>query len=159
MGKTRRETDSLEELEVPCETHYGAQVLQSLNNFSISGISIGHLSQWIQARAIAKDAAVLADATFGDISASKARANCGRLRLFPAIYSCSGERRSSASQDVHHRDQRDCGTIPRISAGKQCRLSRVDPLTGNGRVMLLGHDQKVVISCGCRIQTAQARRN
>ncbi|MBT1516792.1 aspartate ammonia-lyase [Bradyrhizobium sp. SRL28] len=72
MGKTRREVDSLGEVEVPSEAYYGAQTVRAIRNFSISGISVSHLSQLIHALAIVKKAAVLTNAKLGDIPASKA---------------------------------------------------------------------------------------
>lgn len=74
MGKTRREFDSLGEIEVPSEAYYGAQTVRAVRNFPISGIPISHLSQLIRALATVKKAAVLANARLGDISASKASA-------------------------------------------------------------------------------------
>ncbi|MGY4372721.1 aspartate ammonia-lyase [Bradyrhizobium sp. i1.3.1] len=74
MRKTRREIDSLGEVEVPSEAYYGAQTVRAITNFSISGIPISHLAQLIHALAIVKKAAVLANARLGDISVSKAAA-------------------------------------------------------------------------------------
>ncbi|MET4483601.1 aspartate ammonia-lyase [Bradyrhizobium sp. F1.13.3] len=74
MGKTRREVDSLGELEVPNEAYYGAQTVRAIDNFAISGIQIGHLSQLIEALGIVKKASVQANAKLGDISADKASA-------------------------------------------------------------------------------------
>jgi aspartate ammonia-lyase len=74
MGETRREVDSLGAVEVPRAAYYGAQTVRAINNFSISGIAISHLSQLIHALAIVKKAAVLANARLGDIPADKANA-------------------------------------------------------------------------------------
>jgi len=74
MVKTRREIDSLGEVEVPSEAYFGSQTMRAINNFSISGIPISHLSELIRALATVKKAAVLANARLGDISAAKARA-------------------------------------------------------------------------------------
>lgn len=74
MGKTRREVDSLGEVRVPSEAYYGAQTIRAIDNFSISGISIGSISQLIQALATVKKAAVLANFRLGDVSADKATA-------------------------------------------------------------------------------------
>ncbi|WP_152977360.1 hypothetical protein [Bradyrhizobium pachyrhizi] len=63
MGRTRREVDSLGEMEVPSEAQYGATTLQAFNDLSTSGIS-SHLSQRIHALFMAKKAAVLANAVF-----------------------------------------------------------------------------------------------
>lgn len=74
MSKTRREIDSLGEVEVPSDAYYGAQTVRAINNFAISGIPISQFPQLIHALAIVKKAAVLANARLGDISASKASA-------------------------------------------------------------------------------------
>lgn len=74
MCKTRREIDSLGEVEVPSEAYFGSQTMRAVNNFLISGIPISHLSELIHALAIVKKAAVLANARLGDIPAAKARA-------------------------------------------------------------------------------------
>ncbi|MDE5458831.1 aspartate ammonia-lyase [Bradyrhizobium sp. CSA112] len=72
MSKTRREVDSLGEVEVPSEAYYGAQTVRAIKHFPISGIRISHLFQLIHALAIVKKAAVLANSKLGDIAASKA---------------------------------------------------------------------------------------
>lgn len=74
MGKTRREVDSLGEVEIPSEAYYGAQTMRAIGNFSISGIPISHLSQIIQGLVLVKKAAVLANARLGDIPVNKATA-------------------------------------------------------------------------------------
>lgn len=74
MGKTRREVDSLGEVEVPSEAYYGSQTVRAIRNFSISGIPLSHLPQFIHALAIVKKAALQANARLGDIPSSKATA-------------------------------------------------------------------------------------
>ncbi|MDF0498658.1 aspartate ammonia-lyase [Bradyrhizobium yuanmingense] len=74
MGKKRREADSLGGVEIPSDAYYGAQTMRAIDNFPISGVPIGHLSQLIYALAIVKKAAVLANARLGDIAAHKANA-------------------------------------------------------------------------------------
>lgn len=66
MRKTRREVDSLGEVEVPSEAYCGAQIARAISNFAISGIPIGHLSQLIDALAIVKKASVQANAISAD---------------------------------------------------------------------------------------------
>ncbi|VIO70090.1 Aspartate ammonia-lyase [Bradyrhizobium ivorense] len=61
------------EVEVPSSAYYGAQTVRAIRNFSISGLPISQLSQLINALALVKKAAVLANAKLGDISDSKAR--------------------------------------------------------------------------------------
>lgn len=36
MSETRREFDSLGEVEVPSQAYYGAQIVRAIRNFSIS---------------------------------------------------------------------------------------------------------------------------
>lgn len=74
MSRTRREIDSLGELQVQSEAYYGTQTVRAINNFAISGIPISHLSQLVQALAPVKKAAILANKSLGDISAPKANA-------------------------------------------------------------------------------------
>ncbi|MFK4380847.1 aspartate ammonia-lyase [Bradyrhizobium sp. USDA 223] len=74
MNDKRQEADSLGKLEVPLRAYYGAQTMRAIDNFPISGIPVGHLSQLIYALAIVKKAAVLANARLGDISEPKASA-------------------------------------------------------------------------------------
>lgn len=74
MGKKRREVDRLGEVEVPSEAYDASQTLRAIRNFSISGIPISHLPQFIQALAVVKKAAVRGNARLGDIPSSKATA-------------------------------------------------------------------------------------
>lgn len=74
MSKTRREVDSLGEVQVPSEAYFGAQTVRAIANFAISGIPIRHLSQLINALAIVKTTSVQANARLGQITADKASA-------------------------------------------------------------------------------------
>ncbi|MCC8940647.1 hypothetical protein H8A99_30450 [Bradyrhizobium sp. Arg68] len=74
MGRTRHEVDSLAEVEIPSEAHYGSQTVRAIGDFWISGIPISYLQRLIHTPAMVKTAAVLANARLGDISTSKASA-------------------------------------------------------------------------------------
>lgn len=74
MNGTHREIDSLGEVGVPIGAFYGSQSMCAINNFSISGIPISHLSQLVHAPAMIKKAAVLANASLGDIPPAKGAA-------------------------------------------------------------------------------------
>jgi aspartate ammonia-lyase len=64
-GRTRVEHDSLGEREVPHEFYYGIQTLRALENFNISGISLTHFPDLIEALAMVKMAAARANHELG----------------------------------------------------------------------------------------------
>ncbi|RWD31005.1 MAG: aspartate ammonia-lyase [Mesorhizobium sp.] len=70
----RQEEDSLGQVDVPEEAYYGAQTARAINNFQISGISIGHYPLFIRALALVKKAAALANFELGDLPAPKKNA-------------------------------------------------------------------------------------
>jgi len=67
-GRTRREHDMLGERDVPDEYYYGVQTLRALENFNISGISLTHFPDLIEALAMVKLAAAKANRELGLIS-------------------------------------------------------------------------------------------
>jgi aspartate ammonia-lyase len=67
-GRTRREHDLLGERDVPYEYYYGVQTLRALENFNISGISLTHFPELIEALAMVKLAAAKANRELGLIS-------------------------------------------------------------------------------------------
>lgn len=67
----RRENDPLGEVDVPESAYYGAQTARAIENFQISGISIGHYPEFIRALAMTKKAAALTNFQIGDLSESK----------------------------------------------------------------------------------------
>ncbi len=67
-GRTRREHDLLGERDVPYEYYYGIQTLRALENFNISGISLTHFPELIEALAMVKLAAAKANRELGLIS-------------------------------------------------------------------------------------------
>jgi aspartate ammonia-lyase len=64
-GRTRREHDLLGDREVPFEYYYGIQTLRALENFNITGISLTHFPDLIEALAMVKMAAAKANQALG----------------------------------------------------------------------------------------------
>jgi aspartate ammonia-lyase len=54
---TRREHDLLGELDIPSHCYFGVQTLRAVENFPISGVTIGHYPHLVQALAMVKQAA------------------------------------------------------------------------------------------------------
>jgi aspartate ammonia-lyase len=68
----RIEQDSLGTAEVPTAAYYGAQTARAIENFPISGISVGHFPAFVRALALVKKAAARANARLGDLPSEKA---------------------------------------------------------------------------------------
>lgn len=64
-GRTRKEHDLLGEREVPYEFYYGIQTLRGMENFNISGVSLGSFPALIEALAVVKLAAAQANHELG----------------------------------------------------------------------------------------------
>ena len=79
-GRTRKEHDLLGEREVPYEYYYGVQTLRALENFSISGISLTHFPNLIEALAMVKMASAKANNELGLISKPICDAICQACR-------------------------------------------------------------------------------
>jgi len=60
-GRTRAEHDLLGDRQVPYEYYFGIQTLRALENFNISGISLGHFPVLIESLAMVKMAATMAN--------------------------------------------------------------------------------------------------
>lgn len=73
---TRQEADSLGIVEVPVSAYYGSQTARAIDNFQISGISIGHYPVLIKALALVKKAAAIANHMLGDLPSEKMDAIC-----------------------------------------------------------------------------------
>jgi aspartate ammonia-lyase len=73
-GRTRTEHDLLGEREVPSEFYYGVQTLRATENFPISGVSISHFPDLINALAQVKKAAAQANLELGLLDEVVARA-------------------------------------------------------------------------------------
>ncbi|MGE5352558.1 MAG: aspartate ammonia-lyase [Acidobacteriota bacterium] len=67
-GRTRLEHDLLGEREVPQEFYYGVQTLRAIENFNISGITLAQYPVLIQALAMVKKAAAIANYELGLLS-------------------------------------------------------------------------------------------
>jgi len=72
--KTRREHDLLGDKDIPSEAWYGIQTQRAIDNFSISGIEINHFPELINALAMVKQAAAIANQHTGELCATKADA-------------------------------------------------------------------------------------
>jgi aspartate ammonia-lyase len=69
---TRVENDLLGEREVPDEALYGVQTLRALENFPITGVALREFPSLVEALAAVKEAAALANAELGLLSADVA---------------------------------------------------------------------------------------
>ncbi|HRN27005.1 MAG TPA: aspartate ammonia-lyase [Ignavibacteriaceae bacterium] len=69
-GRTRSEHDLLGDREVPHEYYYGVQTLRALENFNISGVTLSFYPVLIEALAMVKKAAALANCDLGLMSKS-----------------------------------------------------------------------------------------
>jgi aspartate ammonia-lyase len=67
-GRTRKEHDLLGEREVPYEVYYGVQTLRGLENFHISGVTLSFYPLLINALAMVKMAAAMANFDLGHLS-------------------------------------------------------------------------------------------
>lgn len=67
-GRTRREHDLLGDRDVPYEYYYGIQTLRALENFNISGVTLSFYPVLIEALAMVKKAAALANYDLGMLS-------------------------------------------------------------------------------------------
>jgi len=73
-GRTRREHDLLGERDVPGEAYYGIQTLRAVENFPISGIRLSGFDHFIDALAMIKKAAALANHQLGILDGPRAEA-------------------------------------------------------------------------------------
>jgi aspartate ammonia-lyase len=71
---TRREHDLLGEAEVPADVYWGIHTLRAVENFPITGVSIGHFPELIRALALVKQAAARANRRLKHLPAEKADA-------------------------------------------------------------------------------------
>ena len=73
-SRTRKEHDLLGEREVPEDALYGVQTLRALENFPITGVALREFPTLIEAIAVVKEAATLANAELGLLEPNKADA-------------------------------------------------------------------------------------
>ncbi|WP_420006369.1 aspartate ammonia-lyase [Arenibacterium sp. LLYu02] len=74
--RTRQEQDSLGPIDVPVNALYGGQTARAMQNFPVSGITIGDLPHLIRALAQVKKAAARTNAQLGQMSRVKADLIC-----------------------------------------------------------------------------------
>src|ERR1035437_6221669 len=74
MSATRIEHDLLGEREVPADGYWGIHTLRALENFAITGKSIGSYPDLMRALALVKQAATLANRDLGELEPALADA-------------------------------------------------------------------------------------
>lgn len=67
MGRVRIEKDSIGEMEIPADADYGIHTARAVENFPITGIKLSHFPELIEALAMVKKAAALANRDFGKL--------------------------------------------------------------------------------------------
>jgi aspartate ammonia-lyase len=72
----RREHDSLGERELPDHAYYGVQTARALENFQISGVPLRNFAHFIDALALVKKAAAMANHELGVLAPAKMKAIC-----------------------------------------------------------------------------------
>jgi aspartate ammonia-lyase len=76
LSGTRREHDSLGERELPDHAYYGVQTARALENFQISGVPLRNFGHFVDALAMVKKAAALANCDLGVLPQAKMKAIC-----------------------------------------------------------------------------------
>lgn len=79
----RREKDLLGSMELPADTWYGIQTQRAVENFTITGIPIGHFPELVDSLAMVKAAAAMANQKLGLLADNKAQAivaACAEIR-------------------------------------------------------------------------------
>jgi aspartate ammonia-lyase len=76
VGGVRREHDSLGERELPDQAYYGVQTARALENFQISGVPLRNFAHFIDALALVKKAAAMANHELGVLTQAKMKAIC-----------------------------------------------------------------------------------
>ena len=71
MTKTRIEHDLLGDREIPADAYWGVHTLRAVENFPISGRPIGEIPELVRALAAIKQAAAMANADLGLLSAER----------------------------------------------------------------------------------------
>lgn len=80
MSKTRMEHDLLGEAEIPASAFWGIHTLRAIENYPITGKTIGTYTSLVRALALVKQAAAEANATLGHLSKEKTDAIVGACR-------------------------------------------------------------------------------
>lgn len=73
-GSVRREHDLLGEADVPTSAYWGIHTKRAVENFPITGVSVGHFPEFVRALALVKQAAARANRRLGFLPAHKADA-------------------------------------------------------------------------------------
>lgn len=68
MTATRLEKDLLGTREIPFEVYWGVHTLRAVENFPISGVSIGHYRSFVRALGFVKEASAIANQKLGALS-------------------------------------------------------------------------------------------
>ena len=82
-GRTRREHDLLGDRDVPYEAYYGVQTLRAIENFTISGVTLNFYPLLIEALAMVKMAAAMANYDLGLLDKSVSSAiirSCNEIK-------------------------------------------------------------------------------
>ena len=72
--RTRTEHDLLGEAEIPAEAYWGIHTLRAVENFPITGVSVGHFPEFVRALVMVKQAAARANRRLGHLCEAKAKA-------------------------------------------------------------------------------------
>lgn len=73
-ASTRREHDLIGERDIPAEAYWGLHTLRAVENFPITGVTVGHFPDFVRALVYVKQAAARANLRLGHLSKEKARA-------------------------------------------------------------------------------------
>ncbi|MEO8849967.1 MAG: lyase family protein, partial [Casimicrobiaceae bacterium] len=76
QGDIRVEHDLLGEREIPAAAYWGVHTLRALENFPITGNSVGLWPELIRALALVKQAAALTNQELGELDDAKAKLIC-----------------------------------------------------------------------------------
>ncbi len=74
MPQSRTERDAIGEMEIPADADYGIHTARAVENFAITGITLSLFPELIEALAMVKKAAALANRDFGKLTPEKAAA-------------------------------------------------------------------------------------
>ncbi|WP_223252068.1 aspartate ammonia-lyase [Paracoccus mutanolyticus] len=124
MMKTRIEHDLLGDREVPADAYWGVHTLRAVENFPISGRTVGEIPELVRALAAIKQAAALANADLGLLSPERRDEIVARLR---------GNPRGQAARPVR-RDQIQGG------AGTSTNMN-ANEVIANRALEIMGHQK------------------
>ncbi|UXU74822.1 MULTISPECIES: aspartate ammonia-lyase [unclassified Paracoccus (in: a-proteobacteria)] len=124
MTQTRIEHDLLGDREVPADAYWGVHTLRAVENFPISGRRIGEIPELVRALAAIKQAAALANADLGLLSAERR----------DAIVAACEEIRAGKLHDQFIVDQIQGG------AGTSTNMN-ANEVIANRALEIMGHDK------------------